>query len=57
MPQDELERLRSVLARAYEQRPSFGIRVIQAMKDRLSARIKKKAIAERVDVEKTKDAA
>ena len=56
MPPDEIERLRSVLARAHEQRPSHRIKVIQAMKDRLSARIKKKAIAERVDLEKAKDA-
>jgi len=53
---DEIERLRSVLARAYEQRPSLRIRVIQAVRDRLGARIKKKAIAERVDIEKPKDA-
>jgi len=56
VPPDEIERLRSVLARAHEQRPSHRIKVIQAMKDRLSARIKKKAIAERVDLEKAKDA-
>ena len=56
MAPDEIERLRSVLARAYEQRPSLRIRVIQAVRDRLGARIKKKAIAERVDIEKPKDA-
>jgi hypothetical protein len=41
---EQLERLRSVLARAYEKRQPFALRLIHAVKDRMSAHIQKKPI-------------
>jgi hypothetical protein len=57
VPDDEIERLRSVLARAHEKPPRFPRSLFQSIKDRLSTRIQKKAIVERIETRKDKDAA
>ena len=54
---DEIERLRSVLSRAYENPEPRSCNVFQEVKERISDRLKKKAIAERAESERKKDAA
>lgn len=56
VPDDELEKLRSNLARAYDKRQPFARRVIRVVTDRMRARTSKKTI-EPVETEKNKDAA
>jgi hypothetical protein len=56
VPDDELERLRSNLARAYDKRQPFARRLIRALKDRMTARTSKKG-TEPVETEKNKEAA
>jgi hypothetical protein len=56
VPDDELEKLRSNLARAYDKRQPFARRVIRAVKDRMRVRTSKKSV-ELVETEKNKDAA
>jgi hypothetical protein len=54
MPDEEIERLRLALTHLHDERPSFGTRFVQAVKDRLNP---KKQIVVRVDIEKKKNVA
>ena len=51
---EKLELLRSVLARAYEKRQPFPLRLIHAVKDWMSARPQKKPIILSLQIEKRK---
>jgi len=57
VPEDELEKLRSALTHAYDKREPFTRRCIQAVKDRVGARTRKKASEQGGKVERNKDAA
>ena len=57
MPEDELEKLRSTLTHAYDKRQPLTRRFIQAVKERVGARTRKKASEQGREVEKNKDAA
>jgi hypothetical protein len=54
---EELELLRSVLARAYEKRQPFPLKLIRAVKDWMGARTQKKSIILTLQIEKKEDAA
>jgi hypothetical protein len=55
---EKLELLRSVLARAYEKRQPFPLRLVQAVRDHLASRTPRKPIIESLNIiEKNKDAA
>jgi hypothetical protein len=57
VPDDELEKLRSNLAHAYDKPKPLTRRLIQAVKDHVGARTPKKARRERGEGSKNKDAA
>ena len=58
MPDEEIDLLRSVLARAYEKRQPFLMRLVQAVKDYVGPRTPRKAVIESLNImEKKKDAA
>jgi hypothetical protein len=52
---EQLEQLRSVLARAYEKRQPLALRLIQEVKDRMSAHPQKKPIIVSLQIEKKKE--
>ena len=54
---EQLEQLRFVLARAYEKRQLFVLRLIHAVKERMGAHIQKKPIIESLQTERNEDAA
>ena len=55
---EKLERLRSVLARAYEKRQPFLLRLVQAVKDYVGPRTFRKPIIESLNIiEKNKNVA
>jgi hypothetical protein len=55
---EKLERLRSVLARAYEKRQPFFLRLVQGVKDYVGPRTFRKPIIESLNIiEKNKNAA
>jgi hypothetical protein len=55
---DQIELLRSVLARAYEKRQPFPFRLVQAVKDYIGPRTPRRPIIESLNItEKNKDAA
>ena len=54
---EKLELLRSVLARAYEKRQPFPLKLIHAVKDWMSASFQKKPIIPSLQIEKKEDAA
>jgi hypothetical protein len=54
---EQLEQLRFVLARAYEKRQLFVVRLIHAVKERMGAHIQKKPIIESLQTERNEDAA
>ena len=56
MPLDEIDQLRSVLARAYEKPSPFALRFVEAVKDYMGTRTPRRPIIESLDIEK-KDAA
>jgi hypothetical protein len=53
---EKLELLRSVLARAYEKRQPFPLKLIHAVKDWMSASTHKKPIILSLQIEKKEDA-
>jgi hypothetical protein len=57
VPDDELEKLRSSLAHAYDQRKPITRRLIQAVKDRVGARTPAKTRRQRGKAAGNKDAA
>lgn len=52
---EQLEQLRSALARAYEKRQPFALRLIQAVRDRMSASTQEKPIILTLQIEKKKE--
>jgi hypothetical protein len=54
---EKLELLRSVLARAYEKRQPFPLKLIHALKDWMRASTQKKSIILSLQIEKKEDAA
>jgi hypothetical protein len=56
MPHDEVDLLRSVLARAYEKPSPFPLRLVEALQDYVGTRAPKKPIIQSLNIEK-KDAA
>jgi hypothetical protein len=57
MPDDELDLLRSVLARAYEKPSPFPLRLVEAVKDYIVTRTPRKPIIESLNINEKKDAA
>jgi hypothetical protein len=53
--EEQLEQLRSALARAYEKRQPFALRLIQAVRDRMSASTQEKPIILTLQIEKKKE--
>jgi hypothetical protein len=54
---DEIERLRSILRDVHKPEPSFARNLMHGVKQRLGARIQKKAIADRIEKPVKDDAA
>ena len=54
---EQLEQLRSALARAYEKHQPFALRLIHAIRDRMSASTQEKPIILTLQIEKKEDAA
>ena len=50
MPDEEIDLLRSVLARAYEKRQPFLMRLVQAVKDYVGPRTPRKAVIESLNI-------
>jgi hypothetical protein len=58
VPDEEIDLLRSVLARAYEKRQPFLLRLVQAVKDHVGPSTPRKPVIESLNImEKKKDAA
>ena len=57
MPHDEVDLLRSVLARAYEKPSPFPLRLFQSVKDYIGTRTPRKPIIETLNISEKKDAA
>jgi hypothetical protein len=57
MPHDEVDLLRSVLARAYEKPAPFPLRLIEAVQDYIGSRTPRKPIIESLNISEKKDAA
>ena len=56
MPDDQIDLLRSVLARAYEKPQPFPLRLVQALKDYIGTRAPRKPIIESLNITERKDA-
>ena len=57
MPDDQIDLLRSVLARAYEKPSPFPLRLIEAVQDYIGSRTPRKPIIESLNINEKKDAA
>jgi hypothetical protein len=57
MPDDQLDLLRSVLARTYEEPQPFPLRLVQAVKNYIGIRTPRKPIIESLNITERKDAA
>jgi hypothetical protein len=57
MPHDEVELLRSVLARAYEKPSPFLLRLVEAVQDYIGTRVPKKPTIQSLNISEKKDAA
>jgi hypothetical protein len=57
MPDDQIDLLRSVLARAYEKPQPFPLRLVQAVKDYIDTRTPKRPIIQSLNISDKKDAA
>ena len=57
MPDEEIDLLRSVLTRAYEQRQPFLLRLVQAVKDRFESDTARKPVIQSLNIDKKTDAA
>jgi hypothetical protein len=54
---EQLERLRFMLARAYEKRQPFVFKLIHTVKEQMGPHIQKKPIIQSLRIEKNEDAA
>jgi hypothetical protein len=57
MPHDEVDLLRSVLARAYEKPSPFSLRLVEAVQVYIGSRSPKKPIIQALNIGENKDAA
>jgi len=57
MPDDQIDLLRPVLARAYEKPQPFPLRLVQAVKDYIDTRTPKRPIIQSLNISDKKDAA
>ena len=57
MPDDQIDLLRSVLARAYEEPLPFPVRLVEAVQDYIGTRTPRKPIIESLNISEKKDAA
>ena len=57
MPHDEVELLRSVLARAYEKPSPLPLRLVEAVQDYIGTRTPKEPIIQSLNIGEKKDAA
>ena len=57
MRDDEIDLLRSVLARACEKRQPFLLRLVLAVKDRFGSDTTRKPVIQSLNIDKKKDAA
>jgi hypothetical protein len=57
LPKDEIDLLRSVLARAYEKPSPFPLRLVEAVKEYIGTRTLRKPIIEGLNIGEKKDAA
>ena len=57
MPHDEIQLLRSVLARAYDEPSPFPLRLVEAVQDYIGTGTPKKPIIESLNLSEKKDAA
>ena len=57
MPDDQIDLLRSVLARAYEEPLPFPLMLVQGLKDYIGTRTPRKPIIESLNIIERKDAA
>ena len=57
MPDEEIDLLRSVLARAYEKRQPFLLRLVQSVKNRFGSDTARKPVIQSLNIDKKKDAA
>ena len=57
MPHDEVDLLRSVLARAYEKPSPFALRFVEAVKDYIGTRTPKRPIIQSLNISDKKEAA
>ena len=57
MSHDEVDLLRSVLARAYEKPSPFTLRLIEAVQDYIGTRTPRKPIIESLNINEEKDVA
>jgi hypothetical protein len=57
MPHDEVDLLRSALARAYEKPSPFPLRLVEALQDYIGTRTPKKTIIQSLNISERKDAA
>jgi hypothetical protein len=57
VPDEEIDLLRSVLARAYEKRQPFLLRLVQAVKDRFGSGTTRKPVIQSLNIAKKEDAA
>jgi hypothetical protein len=57
MPHDEIDLLRSVLARAYEKPSPFPLRLVEAVQDYIGTRTPRKPFIESLNISEKKDAA
>ena len=57
MPDEEIDLLRSVLARACEKRQPFLLRLVQSVKNRFGSETARKPVIQSLNIDKKKDAA
>jgi hypothetical protein len=57
VPYEEIDLLRSVLARAYDKRQPFLLRLVQAVKNRFGSDTTRKPVIQSLNIDKKKDAA
>ena len=57
MPHDEVDLLRSVLARAYEKPSPFALSFVEAVKDYIGTRTPKRPIIQSLNISDKKEAA
>ena len=57
MPDEEIDLLRSVLARAYERRQPLLLRLVELVKDRFGSDTTRKPVIQSLNIDQKKDAA